>query len=327
MISIYVGGASKEAPGTGGWASLLVDGWGNVTRFSGSELESTRERMGLKAVVEGLLRIAPGSQATVYSNSDYLSSSGRASASDSDRDLWTILDRLLARRSVSWEQINDWSEEPYHDEALRLARRAAGLREAGPVVTGEDGDARELGDAGQQWEDVTGLSLARAEGVEDPAEGKLTHIDEEGEARMVDVSRKAETERIAVARGRVLMTPPTLELIRSGTVAKGDVLSVARIAGIMGAKRTAELIPLCHPLMLTDIAVDFELDEAGPAVEITAAVKTMGKTGVEMEALTAVSVSALTIYDMCKAADRGMRIDGVRLTRKTGGKSGDIVLE
>jgi len=150
---------------------------------------------------------------------------------------------------------------------------------------------------------------------------KLTHFDEQGRALMVDVSAKAETTRTAVARGRVVMAPETLALIREGQVGKGDVLGVARIAGIMAAKRTSDLIPLCHPLMLSKVAV--ELTPAPPdAVEIEAVVKVTGQTGVEMEALTAVTVAALTVYDMCKAADRAMRIEAVRLMHKSGGKSG-----
>jgi cyclic pyranopterin phosphate synthase len=150
---------------------------------------------------------------------------------------------------------------------------------------------------------------------------KLTHFDEQGRAAMVDVSAKAETARTAIARGRIVMAPATLELIRAGQVGKGDVLGVARLAGIMAAKRTADLIPLCHPLMLAKVTVD--LVAAPPdAVEIEALVKVTGQTGVEMEALTAVTVAALTVYDMCKAADRGMRIEAVRLVHKSGGKSG-----
>ncbi len=156
---------------------------------------------------------------------------------------------------------------------------------------------------------------------------QLSHLDEQGRARMVDVSAKDDTERIAVAKGRVLMEQATLELIRTGKAAKGDVLAVARIAGIMGAKRTPDLIPLCHPLLVTGVEVAFELDPASGSVEITATAKTTGKTGVEMEALTATTVAALTIYDMCKAVDRKMVIDSVRLVRKSGGKSGDLILE
>ncbi len=156
---------------------------------------------------------------------------------------------------------------------------------------------------------------------------RLTHLDSSGRARMVDISAKVDTARVAVARGSVRMKPETLALIRAGQVEKGDVLATARLAGVMAAKRTHELIPLCHPLLLTDIDVTLEPDEDESALQIKATVKTTGKTGTEMEALTAVAVAALTVYDMCKAVDRGMRIEGVRLARKSGGKSGEIILE
>ena len=151
---------------------------------------------------------------------------------------------------------------------------------------------------------------------------KLTHFDAEGKAAMVDVSAKPETERVAVAKGSISMRPETLALIAEGRAAKGDVLGVARIAGIMAAKRAHELIPLCHPLALSSVALDLATDAARSAVDITATVKLKGRTGVEMEALTAVSVAALTVYDMVKAVDRGMRIADIRLVRKSGGKSG-----
>jgi len=157
---------------------------------------------------------------------------------------------------------------------------------------------------------------------------ELTHLDDKGRARMVDVGDKADTARLAVAAGRVVMLPATLKLIQEGGFAKGDVLATARIAGIMGAKRTPDLIPMCHPLLLTHVSVELEpfFSEDGCAgiLDITASVKTMGKTGVEMEALTAVTVSALTVYDMCKAVDRGMRIEGIHLVQKSGGKSGEF---
>jgi cyclic pyranopterin phosphate synthase len=155
----------------------------------------------------------------------------------------------------------------------------------------------------------------------------LTHIDVEGRARMVDVSEKDVTAREAIARGQIQMQPATLRLILVGEIAKGNVLTTAQVAGIMAAKRTHELIPMCHPLLLTGVDVDLHADEAASRIEITARVRTTGKTGVEMEALTAVSVAALTVYDMCKAVDRGMRIGEIRLARKSGGRSGDIVLE
>jgi cyclic pyranopterin monophosphate synthase len=152
---------------------------------------------------------------------------------------------------------------------------------------------------------------------------QLTHLDPTGAANMVDVSEKAVTSRTAVAEGVVIMQPRTVELIRNGDAKKGDVLGTARLAGIMASKRTHELIPLCHPLLLSKVKVECAIDETLPGVRVAAEVKVSGQTGVEMEALTAVSVACLTIYDMVKAADRGMRIEGIRLRSKSGGRSGD----
>ena len=156
---------------------------------------------------------------------------------------------------------------------------------------------------------------------------KLSHVDETGKARMVDISAKTDSERIAIAKGEVMMRMATLELIRGGEIKKGDVLTLAQVAGIMAAKRTAELIPLCHPLQLSKVDVECVVDQILPGVVITATVKTTGKTGVEMEALTAVSVAALTIYDMAKAAEKTMRIQNIRLVEKHGGRSGDVINE
>ncbi len=152
---------------------------------------------------------------------------------------------------------------------------------------------------------------------------KLSHLDATGAANMVDVGDKTETVRLATAEGFVSMLPETLKLIQTGNAAKGDVIGTARIAGIMAAKKTHELIPLCHPLLLSKISIDIEADETLPGLHVTATVKLRGKTGVEMEALTAVSVACLTIYDMAKAVDKGMNIQNIRLLQKTGGKSGD----
>ena len=156
---------------------------------------------------------------------------------------------------------------------------------------------------------------------------ELTHIDTLGRPRMVDISQNPDTQRQAVARGLVRMKASTLERLKEGALPKGDVLTVAQLAGIMAAKQTPNLIPLCHPLLIGEIIIDFNLDEDSNSVEITSTVKSTGKTGVEMEALTATAVAALTIYDMCKAVDRGMRIENIRLIRKSGGKSGTINLE
>ena len=156
---------------------------------------------------------------------------------------------------------------------------------------------------------------------------KLTHLDESGHAKMVDVRQKGDTERIAISKGEVVMKPGTFEVIRQGVTKKGDVLAVAQVAGIMAAKRTSELIPLCHPLPLTEIKVDLTLDQDLPGVQITSSVKTVAKTGVEMEALTATAVAALTVYDMVKAIEKTMQIQNIRLVRKSGGSSGDVINE
>lgn len=156
---------------------------------------------------------------------------------------------------------------------------------------------------------------------------KLSHLDKAGRPKMVDVTGKVATARVAVAKGVVRMQPATFKLIKSGATAKGDVLSVAKLAGIIAAKKTPDLIPLCHPLLISSVDIDFALDEASSTIEITATVASTGQTGVEMEAMTATAVTALTIYDMCKAVDRGMKIVSIRLVRKSGGKSGTITLE
>ncbi len=155
----------------------------------------------------------------------------------------------------------------------------------------------------------------------------LSHMDEQGRPKMVDVSGKAETERLAIAKGLVRMQAATFKRIKEGRGEKGNVLIVAQLAGIMAAKKTSQLIPLCHPIPIDEVKIDFELDEKNNTVEISAAVKSMGRTGVEMEALTATAVTALTIYDMVKGIDRGARIENIRLVKKSGGKSGDITLE
>jgi cyclic pyranopterin phosphate synthase len=156
---------------------------------------------------------------------------------------------------------------------------------------------------------------------------ELSHVHEKGQARMVDVGDKPDTSRVAIAKGEIVMRAETLALIETDSIAKGDVLGVSQLAGVMGAKRTAELIPLCHPLPLNQVTVDFEIDHDLPGVLIIASAKTYGKTGVEMEALTAVSIAALTIYDMAKSAEKTMRIQNIRLIEKQGGRSGHIVNE
>ena len=306
MIEMYTDGACKGNPGPGGWAALIIYSDGKRTPLSGGPVpNTTNQRMEVQAAIEGLSAIGGlskvGAKADVrlYSDSLYLvNTMTKGWKRRANQDLWARLDRLVADLNVDFRWVKGHNGHPLQEEADRLASEAAS-----PVISGG------------------------APGASDPHGPALSHVDAHGDARMVDVTAKPDTERVATAKGRVVMAPETLALIRSGTAAKGDVLAVARVAGIMGAKRTSDLIPLCHPLMLTDVAVEFAFDESEPAVDITATAKLIGKTGVEMEALTAVTIAALTIYDMCKAVDRRMRIEAVRLVRKSGGKSGEIVLE
>jgi cyclic pyranopterin phosphate synthase len=288
VIHIYTDGACVGNPGPGGWAAIIVDG-GKRREIKGREENTTNNRMEILAAVKGLEQTPPDSQVTIHSDSQYLVRTMTENWKRSaNLDLWHELDRLVLERSVDWVWLKGHNHHFENERANRLANEMANM----------------------------------AEKVSKP-----THFDSEGKVRMVDVSAKPATERIAIAKGSVVMKPATLEMIKKGETAKGDVLAVAQMAGIMAAKQTSQLIPLCHPLPITSVSVELKLDEERSAVDITATVKTTAQTGVEMEALTAVSVAALTIYDMCKAVDRGMRIESIRLARKSGGRSGEIVLE
>jgi cyclic pyranopterin phosphate synthase len=288
VIHIYTDGACVGNPGPGGWAAIIVDG-GKRREIKGREENTTNNRMEILAAVKGLEQTPPDSQVTIHSDSQYLVRTMTENwKRNTNLDLWHELDKLVLERSVDWVWLKGHNHHFENERANRLANEMANMAEKA---------------------------------------SKPTHFDSEGKVRMVDVSAKPATERIAIAKGSVVMKPATLEMIKKGETAKGDVLAVAQMAGIMAAKQTSQLIPLCHPLPITSVSVELKLDEERSAVDITATVKTTAQTGVEMEALTAVSVAALTIYDMCKAVDRGMRIESIRLARKSGGRSGEIVLE
>ena len=290
MIEIHTDGSAIDNPGPGGWAAIIVED-GSKTAVRGGEDHTTNNRMEILAVIKGLEAVPDSAEVAVFSDSKYVvNTMTRNWKRNANRDLWAMLDAEVARHTVSFNWVRAHDGNLLNEEADALANQ----------------EARRLSS---------------------PSGASLSHVDETGKARMVDVGSKPDTERVAVARGSVAMRPETLDLIKSVGFEKGDVLGVARVAGIMAAKNTAQLIPLCHPLPLHQVTIDFELDEARSAVNLTATARTTAKTGVEMEAMTAVAVAALTIYDMCKSADRGMRIEGVRLVRKSGGKSGDIVLE
>jgi len=294
MIEVYTDGACIGNPGPGGWGAVLVRD-GEIEDVSGSERDTTNNRMEITAVVQGLERTPPGEAVTVYSDSTYVVNTvTKGWQRKANQDLWAELDRALAGRDVRWKWIRGHRGNQLNERADSLAHSAARALAEDPSTRGE---------------------------------GALTHLDESGKARMVDVGAKAITERTAVAAGAVVMRPETLRLIREGGFEKGDVLGVARTAGIMAAKRTHDLVPLCHPIPITHVSVEFDAEGADDRVNITATVRAKWSTGVEMEALTAVAVAALTVYDMCKSADRAMRIEGVRLLRKTGGRSGDFIAD
>lgn len=303
MIQIYTDGAYNPVPGQGGWGAVVIAGKQKRV-FSGAVKKTTSNRMEITAALKGILKTKPGAEVVIYTDSQYLfgcMASGWQRRAN--RDLWQQLDNAANQRKVRWEWVGEGARNAFHREAHDLANSLASQGEALKPAprTGK----------------VATRTLARG----------LTHIDAAGRPRMVDISGKPDTEREAVAKGVVRMQPSTLARLKKAPMAKGDVLAVAQLAGIMAAKQTHNLIPLCHPILIGDIKVELSLDEAKSAVEITTTVKSVGKTGVEMEALTATAVTALTIYDMCKAVDRSLRIENIRLVKKSGGKSGTIHLE
>ena len=309
MIDIYTDGSCLGNPGPGGWAAIVVED-GDKRILSGSSPKTTNNRMELAAAIEGLDAIPKGAAVTVHSDSQYLvNTMTRNWKRRVNQDLWERLDSVVAGRDVRWKWVRGHAGHPLNEEADRIAN--------GEAENASNGRSRGASKAAKETNDSVRASTRE----------RLTHLDAEGRAQMVDVGDKAVTRREAVARGFVAMKSETLALITGGKVSKGDVLATARLAGIMAAKQTAQLIPLCHPLPISRVTVELSEDAEKGGVSIEASVRTEGRTGVEMEALTAVSVAALTVYDMCKAADRGMRIESVRLARKTGGRSGDIVLE
>lgn len=294
---IYTDGSCSGNPGPGGWGAIVMDGL-MQTPLSGGDPSTTNNRMEMLAVIEGLSSLPAGSQVTVHSDSQYvINSMTKNWKRNANQDLWARLDQAVAERNVSWEWVRGHNGHPMNEAADRLAVAA---------MTGFK----------------PGATPAGAAPPPEP-EQALTHVDSEGNARMVDVGDKPDSTRTALAGGTITMHPSTLALILEGKVEKGDVFTVARLAGINAAKHTWELIPLAHQIPLSHVSVDFESDAGAGVVTITGSSRTTAKTGVEMEALTAVSMAALTIYDMCKAVDRAMVIGQVRLLEKRGGTHGD----
>ncbi len=315
MIDIYTDGSCLGNPGPGGWGALLVEETSSW-EMGGGHPRTTNNRMEITAAIEGLKETPKNSSVTIHSDSEYLvKTMTRNWRRRKNLDLWEELDSLEAERRVRWRWIKGHAGHPGNELVDSIA-----VQQAEKVARGDMSiDASSVS--------RRSFSRKRLAGVQDAPRQELTHLDSQGRAQMVDVGDKAVTKREAVARGFVSMKPETLALITGGKVDKGDVFATARLAGIMAAKQTSQLIPLCHPLPISRVTVELSPDADQGGVSIEASVRTEGKTGVEMEALTAVSVAALTVYDMCKAVDRGMRIQSVRLAKKTGGQSGDIVLE
>ena len=286
---VYTDGSCLGNPGPGGGAAIIIDEKGEKQSLGGHIDSTTNNRMEITAVIQALETIPANSAINIYTDSQYvINTMVKGWRRTANKDLWHALDSAVHTRRVNWTWVRGHSGNPGNEEANALALQHSRT----PLV-----------------------------------ETTLTHLDQHGNVRMVDIGDKVATLRVATAKGKVSMRPETLSMILEGTVEKGDVLTTARIAGIMGAKHTATLIPMCHPLPLDKVGVEFEFDESSGSINITATAQTVAKTGVEMEALTAASITALTIYDMIKSVDRGMVIENIRLVRKSGGKSGDIVLD
>ena len=343
MTELYTAGSYNREKHLGGWAVLLVDN-NDRTLISGMEPDSSADHMELIAAKSGIETLPPGTHLTVTSDSQYLVyTMTQGWRRWQDHDHWDHLDALCRERVVDWVWRHEPPPPPENEFVWAQAEWEAGARTEPPKaaeffgkkttvaikeaeITLEEEPVLIADEPATQEEQDEQQPEAPEPTPPEPV-AELTHLDFEGHAHMVDVGGKAVTEREAIAKGSVAMQPETLALIAAGELEKGDALATARIAGIMAAKQTPSLIPLCHPIPLSHVAVELELDQAESTVNITATVRTNAQTGVEMEAMTAVSISALTVYDMCKAVDRSIRIEAVRLVRKTGGKSGDIILE
>ena len=308
MKEIYTDGSALDNPGPGGWAAILIDG-PVASHVSGGERRTTNNRMEITAAIKGLEAVPEGESVKIFSDSQYVvNTMTRNWKRRANTDLWARLDAEVARHDVKWQWVRGHVGVPYNEEADRLAVEEA-KKQAGVSSHAQH------------------RQTSPAPAATPAPQPRLTHLDESGAARMVDVGAKPETQRVAVARGSVQMADDTLRLIRSNGFEKGDVIGIARVAGIMAAKQVPQLIPLCHAIPLDGVDVGFAFDAEDGRVNIEATARTTARTGVEMEALTAVSVAALTIYDMCKSVDRGMRIEGVRLVSKSGGRSGDFTAE
>lgn len=298
VYTIYTDGACKMPEKRGGWAALVLHN-GQRLLLHGREENTTSNRMELTAAIKALETTPEGSLVVVRSDSQYLvkdmlsrQPGAKPRKRNANQVLWRRLDDLVKRRQVRWEWLRGHAGHPENEEVNAWAQYEAGVRSTPPG----------------------------------PPTPTLTHLDAQGRAQQVEVGHKPQTAREAVATVTVRMRPETLALVKAGGLEKGDALAVARLAGIAGAKMTPHLIPLCHPIPLTGVQVDIQIDEASSAVHITATARAVWHTGVEMEAMTAAACAALALYDMVKGVEKGVRITDLRLVRKRGGQSGDVVL-
>ena len=294
MIDIYTDGACSGNPGPGGWGAIVIID-GQQTVLKGGLGETTNNRMEMMAVIEGLRYLPSKSIVTIHTDSTYITNTmTKGWRRKANLDLWQEIDDLVDKQSVTWKWVKGHAGNPLNELADSIA-----FKESQSRITKNKGKIEE----NPTLFDET-----------------LSHVDQTGNASMVDVGAKSSTFRVAKAEGWVHMKPATLNLIKENSIGKGDVLSVAKVAGIMASKKTSDLIPLCHPIPVDKVSVEIVIDESKNAIHVVSDASTHSKTGIEMEALIAVSISCLTIYDMCKSAERTIKIDGIRLLKKTGGK-------
>ena len=345
---IYTDGSCLLNPGPGGWGALVTGEGGATAKLSGGERSTTNNRMEITAAIKALEAIPQGASAVLHSDSEYVvKTMTKGWKRNANKDLWERLELAAASRNVEFRWVRGHAGHPGNEAADRLAVNAMKDVERGKIPSGgqnienapapnpassaapspprRESDALQSAAPSPRKRESDALQSAApsANAPPDATGPALTHLDAQGSARMVDVGGKPRSARTAAATGEVEMQPATLALILDGQIPKGDVFTVARVAGINAAKRAWETIPLAHQIPLSSVSVDFEADAPRGRVTITAEARTTAQTGVEMEALTAVAAAALTIYDMCKAVDRAMIIRSVRLARKTGGTRSD----
>ena len=283
---LYTDGSCIGNPGPGGWASIIIIN-DIKTTLSGSDEETTNNKMEITAVIKGLEQFPENSSVKIFTDSEYvINTMTKNWKRNTNLDLWNCLDSLVKNRTIEWNWVKGHSGNKLNDEADLIA----------------NGEAKKI--------------------IE---KKKLTHLNKEGNAQMVDTSTKGITERIAIVSGKILMKKETLDTALEGNLKKGDLFSVAKTSGINAAKWTHLLIPMCHPIPVSNVVIDIVPNHNMPGLEITSTVKANWNTGVEMEAFTAVSITCLTIFDMCKSLDKSMKIEDIHLVHKAGGASGEYI--